>query len=250
MKNIDAWQPTKFVLNKHDELSASKDTSVIDPSSWLMADLIAEFYGKNLSVHARGKLIDLGCGKVPLYSAYKNFVDEVVCVDWQNTIHGTSFLDFDCDLNRVLPFQDNEFNTVILSDVLEHIAEPNHIWTEIARIMAPGGKVLLNVPFFYWIHERPHDFHRYTEYALSLYASKANLNVICLKPLGGSIEVFTDLLSKHLQGVPGIGNLIAMILSRGARLFGRTALGQKLCMKSSRWFPFGYFLIAQKPTLN
>jgi len=50
---------------------------------------------------------------------------------------------------KKLPFNENEFDTVILSDVLEHLPTPENIINEIYRVLAKNGKLLLNVPFLY-----------------------------------------------------------------------------------------------------
>ncbi|MBW6482221.1 MAG: class I SAM-dependent methyltransferase [Vicingaceae bacterium] len=57
------------------------------------------------------------------------------------------------DINQPLPIENEIFDTVILSDVLKHIRKPEELIAEIHRIMKPNGKFMLNVPFFYWLHE-------------------------------------------------------------------------------------------------
>lgn len=117
MKNRDKWQPSKYILKKG-KLIASRDRKEVGVASRLMADLVAKFYDKALRQHATGKLLDLGCGKVPLFNAYEEYITDNICVDWENTLHENEYLDFESDLTKNLPFEDNEFNTIILSDVL------------------------------------------------------------------------------------------------------------------------------------
>ena len=68
--------------------------------------------------------MDLGCGTVPLYEAYRALVSAITCVDWGESRHGAGYRDFDCDLNEPLPFADASFDTAVLSDVLEHVRAP------------------------------------------------------------------------------------------------------------------------------
>ena len=89
-----------------------------------------------------------------------------ICVVLENTLHKSEYLDFECDMKKVLPFMDGELDTIILSDVLEQIPQPEHLWKEMSRILSIGGKIIMNVPFYYWLHEGPHDYYRYTEFAL------------------------------------------------------------------------------------
>ncbi len=166
MKNINKWKPTKFVRNKKGQLIASRDAREVGVASRLIADLTAAWYDKNIKEFASGKLLDLGCGKAPLYSTYAPFIDGVVLTDWENSAHKNKHLDVVCDITKKLPFKDNTFNTIVLSDVLEHVPNPGDLMSELARILKPGGFVLINVPFIYWLHEVPHDYHRYTEFML------------------------------------------------------------------------------------
>jgi SAM-dependent methyltransferase len=197
MKNKENWKPTKYIWKKT-ILQASRDKNQVYIGSRLIADIIAEYYGKYLPTYARGKLLDLGCGYVPLFAVYSPYVSDTICVDWENTLHKNEHLDFTCDLNKNLPFGDNEFDTIILSDVLEHIQNPALLWKEIARILSPKGVLIMNVPFMYWVHERPYDYYRYTEFALKRFIEQENLELILLESVGGVLEVLGDICAKML----------------------------------------------------
>lgn len=47
---------------------------------------------------------------------------------------------------RQIPFEDDHFGLVVAYDVLEHIQEDDQVVTEIARVVRPGGLVLIAVP--------------------------------------------------------------------------------------------------------
>ena len=245
MRNRDRWKPSKYVYSKG-KLIASRDVNEVNLGSRLMADAIARFYGQGLREHAKGKLLDLGCGKVPLFEAYREFVDENICVDWEKGQHMNEYLDCECDLNAQLPFTDSEFETIILSDTLEHIAEPDGLWTEMARVLSPGGKIIVSVPFYYWLHEQPHDYYRYTEFALRRFVTRSGLRVIQLESLGGTPEVMADILSKNIFHLPLIGPSLAALTQWFTSGFVRTSLGKKLSDATRAIFPFGYFLVAGK----
>lgn len=241
MKNEAQWKPTKFV-SRQGRLRASTDVGELAVGSRLVADLVAARYQSSLSTTARGRLLDLGCGKVPLYAAYAPFVDEVVCVDWAPGEH----VDFSCDLAHPLPFADRSFDTIVLSDVLEHVPEPELLWREMTRVLAMNGKIVLNVPFYYAIHAHPHDYYRYTNFALERFARLNELNVLQLQPIGGIVEVMSDLVAKSLSKVPLIGPPLAMLTQFAARFWARTTWGQRVAQTSSRHFPLGYFMVAQR----
>src|ERR1700757_3039931 len=110
MQNKHQWRPSKFVY-KNSKLIGSRDPAEVGVSSRLIADIIAHFYDQHLKQYARGRLLDLGCGKVPFYAAYHELVTDVICVDWENSLHENRYLDLELDLGSALPFENNEFDT-------------------------------------------------------------------------------------------------------------------------------------------
>ncbi len=249
MKNSPHWFPTKYEL-KGERLRASRNPKFLSVSSQLMSDITASFYQHYLPLYAKGKLVDLGCGNVPFYGIYKNHVQENICVDWPNSAHKNQYLDIECDLNQPLPFQSDEFDTIIISEVLEHISNPELIWLEMARILKPGGRILLSVPFFYKIHEAPYDYYRYTEFALRNFAHKHTLTVLELKAFGGLPEIFTDIIAKNLVKVRWVGSTLATMIQSICFFFINTRFGKKVSSNSGVAYPLGYFMVVEKDRLN
>lgn len=247
MQSKDTWKPGKYVYRKN-RLIASRDTKEVSTGSRLITDLIAGFYDRNLRKYAKGRLLDLGCGKVPLHHAYRDYVTDSTCVDWGNSLHKNRHLDHECDLTQPLPFADGEYDTVILSDVLEHIPEPELLMNEISRVLSPDGVLLLNVPFYYWIHEEPHDFYRYTSFALRRLAESSGLEVIDLTPIGGAPEIMTDVYAKNISRIPVIGKPLAVTAQWFTTLFIRTGIGAKVSRATAGKFPLGYFMVAKRRT--
>jgi SAM-dependent methyltransferase len=245
MRNISTWKPSKFE-NRNGKLRATKNPMEVSVSSRFVVDIVATQYDSHLKQHVRGSLIDLGCGKVPLYQAYKDYITESLCVDWPASLHKNPFLDTECDLNLPLPFQDEHFDTIVLSDVLEHISNPQQLCHEMHRILKPDGKVILNVPFFYKLHEVPHDYFRYTKFALLKFANDSGFKVVTIQEIGGLPEVLTDLSSKLLFNVPLAGKYFSIFVQWAGRLFLRSSPGKKLSSKTKEHYPLGYFMILQK----
>lgn len=245
MKNQDLWKPTKYIYRRN-KLIASRDKNQVGVGSRLMADLVANYYDTHLPQYARGDLLDLGCGQAPLYAAYRPHVESVTCVDWEKSPHRIDHIDITCDLSKPLPLSSNAFDIVILSDVLEHIPEPKLLTSEIFRIMKPEGTLFINIPFYYCIHEAPHDYYRYTRHALEYLLKEAGFRVLLLESIGGSLEILSDIISKHIQFIPLLGCPLAAIIQNITRILSRTSLGHRAQSITGRAFPFGYFVIAQK----
>ncbi|HEV7329725.1 MAG TPA: class I SAM-dependent methyltransferase [Flavisolibacter sp.] len=245
MKNKDIWQPSKFIY-KNKKLLASRDPKEVSISSRLIVDIVAQFYDKNLKLYAKGNLLDLGCGKVPLYEAYKDYISDNICVDWGQTLHRNPYLDYEFDLNKSLLLNDNEFDTIILSDVLEHIRNPELLWAEMYRVLKKNGKLIMNVPFYYWLHEQPYDYFRYTKFALKSMAEEAGFKIVLLHSIGGVPEILADIIAKNIKGIPLVGNLSAITLQWITKHFASTHIGSKISIKTGEVFPLGYALVAEK----
>jgi SAM-dependent methyltransferase len=241
MKNAERWRPTKFITQGQ-RLRASRDPEHVSPASRFITDILAARYQRLLRQHARGRLLDLGAGAAPLYEVYRDLVETVTCVDWAGSAHGSAHIDVDADLNQPLQLADASYETVLLTDVLEHVYRPHVLMAEVARVLAPRGKLVLAAPFFYWIHEAPHDYARYTAFMLRRLCQDANLSVVSLEETGGSPEILLDMLGKHLAWSSLLVKLHASLARGVLELPGMSAASRY----SARWFPQGYALVAEK----
>lgn len=233
------WTPTKYV-----ERGGRLRAGTTGPASGLMAEVVAEWYDGALPRHARGDLLDLGCGQAPLYAGYRSRATSVTTSDWK----AAPVVDVVADLTAVpLPFDDAAFDTVVLSDVLEHIPTPGALLADVARVLRPGGTLLLNVPFLYGVHEAPHDFHRYTEFALRRMAQEAGLEVVELSPLGGLLEVLGDLVGKAMTVVPVLGPRLAKGLQALVWAVHTSPVGRAAGRRTGPLTPSGYALAARRP---
>lgn len=239
MRNAEQWQPSRFVPGRGGWVPSS-DAARIGPTSRYVASLQIRACEPLLREHARGRLLDLGCGAVPYYGVYRDRIEDCVCLDWPASAYTSPHLDLRADLNARLPIRDATMDTVLLADVLEHVARPEPLLAEIARVLRARGKLIVTVPFLYGLHEEPHDYHRYTEYALRRLCAVAGLDVIFLEPYGGLPEVFCDLLAKSVV----FSRLVAGALFRISRAL--TALGavRRISRRSAPGFPLGYALVA------
>lgn len=243
MRDREGWRPSKFV-RRRGRLMASRDLREMSCCSRLIGDLTAGWYDEVLPRHAHGRLLDLGCGNVPLYEAYRDFCSEVTCVDWGNSPHACKHLDHAIDITGPLPFADRTFDCVLLSDVLEHIPTPDFTCREVARVLTKGGKFIMNVPFFYWLHEQPHDYHRYTEFALARLMQISGMQIDQLDRLGGAVEILADVFAKTITHVPVLGMPMAICAQGVAAFFGRTRVGRKARAVTAFSLPLAYGLVA------
>lgn len=241
MKNAHLWTPTKFILTASG-LEASRDPREVGAGSRLMTTILAGVYEAALREHARGVLVDLGCARAPLYQVYRDHVSEVLCIDRPQADPSHSLLDHEVDLEEGIPLPSERADTVLATDLLMYNARPERLWFEMARVLRPGGKLIVGSPFLYWL-TGPDDRHRYSELQLRTLCTANQLSVRSLEAYGGAPEVLLDLTGKLLAH----RRLASRIHSQLARWLLRLPTVQRISATTRPGIPLGYCLIAQKP---
>jgi SAM-dependent methyltransferase len=149
--------------------------------------------------YARGVVLDAGSGRSP----YKRMLTarglKVISIDIEDR---AGEIDQIADLQDMPAIADASVDTVLCTQVLEHVPRPWNAMREIARVLRPGGAVVLSVPHLSAIHEAPHDYYRYTQYGLRALAQGAGLEVIELEATAGLVAFLAHPLSYLLLTVP------------------------------------------------
>ncbi|MEP2550440.1 MAG: methyltransferase domain-containing protein, partial [Marinomonas sp.] len=238
------WRPTKY-QPKGDSWAISSDIAELSPASSISASMALSATLPALQKHVRGDLADFGCGTAPFYGAYGPLSQSVCWIDWPSSPHETQHLDVIADLNLPVEIADNQFDTIFTSSVLEHIWKHDVFWDEMTRTLRPDGKIILIVPFMYWLHEEPHDYFRWTRHALTKACEERGLEVVELKSYGGGIDLLADLCVRALAA---ISLTLAKLIGRPlARLLGHSSM-QSRGKTAREKLPLGYILVAQKPS--
>ena len=131
---------------------------------------------KLISGEITGKTLDVGCGTKP-YKKYFNS-SEYIGLEVENTINKEEKkVDVFYNGDKI-PYEEKEFDSVISSQVLEHVFEPQQFLCEINRVLKSNGKLLLTVPFIWDEHEQPFDYGRYSSFGLKDLLEKNGFKII------------------------------------------------------------------------
>lgn len=149
--------------------------------------LKAVFYGRVLDVggkkdNKRGKF------RPPLQDVY----------DWEYlNIDPNTRPDYCCGADCI-PVEDNVFDIILLTEVLEHLENPLNSLEEVKRVLKEGGKIIVTIPFMYPLHADPYDFQRWTSIKLRLELSKLGFKKIMIEPMGSTFAVIYDIVYSSL----------------------------------------------------
>jgi SAM-dependent methyltransferase len=164
-----------------------------------------------------GSLLDLGCGMKPYKGLLGTRVRRWVGLDFASTPSGRSAATvFGSALE--LPFGQGTFDTILSTQVLEHVPRPEDLMREAYRVLRCGGYLVLTAPQTGPLHEEPNDFFRYTCHGLRYMAEQTGFRVIRIKPLGGAIATVCQMIVWHL-------NWLRRTPPIGAALHSGTSMG-------------------------
>ncbi len=134
-----------------------------------------------------GRLLDVGAGSSP----YKELImatgkiTQYIKLDFaKSDYHKGHDLDLTWD-GKTIPLEPRCMDTVIMTEVLEHVHRPSELLQEVRRILRPGGVLFVTVPFIWPMHELPYDYHRFTPISLRAYLEEARFSVDYIRILGG-----------------------------------------------------------------
>jgi len=172
---------------------------------------------KNVSeliLNLNGKLLDVGCGTKPYQNLCK--VDEYIGLEIDNEGNRQhQYADVFYD-GKTIPFNDKYFDSILLTQVFEHVFNPNEFLKEINRVTKMGGVFLMSVPFVWDEHEQPYDYARYSSFGLKHILSENGFEIIEHRKSNNGLEVIFQLINDYIFKVTltksGYVNLLTTLL--------------------------------------
>ncbi len=157
--------------------------------------------------YVKGRLLDVGCGRKPYQKTFFAGATEYVGCDY---LSDRSQPDVICSALD-LTFPDNSFDTVVSTEVLEHVPDPQLAFREMCRVVKPGGYVIVSTPLYWPRHEVPYDFFRYPYDGLLHIVKEAGLETEKLYSRGRSYA-FLGQVIQHVQ--PSRLKLVDWLINR------------------------------------
>jgi SAM-dependent methyltransferase len=156
-----------------------------------LADSMQEFFPR-----LTGAVLDVGCGRKP----YRHLVParDYVGLDLDTPeLRELGAADLFYGGGR-MPVEDERFEGVLCSQVLEHIFSPTDFLGEIRRVLRPNGWLLLTTPFAWDEHSQPDDFARYSSFGLRHVLEKAGFEVVAQRKTCADGRVLVQLAAGYL----------------------------------------------------
>jgi SAM-dependent methyltransferase len=218
--------------------------------SWLRARLAAIEPGQ--------RVLDAGAGELRnrALCLHLKYVSQDFCqyegrgdgLALQTNTWDTSQIDIVSDITTI-PEPDASFDVVLCTEVLEHLPNPLEALREFARLLRPGGHMIITAPFCSLTHFAPYHFSTgLSRYWYEHHVVKLGCSVVELTPNGG----WFDFVAQELWRLPWIGRTYSnRLLGWSSLMFSLPLLVTMRCMAmidrgSSELLTFGWQAVIRK----
>ncbi len=154
--------PTRVILSEAKNPRGRRRSTTLPELRWRVRELVRRFYGPSAEAGPEGRfrdaieawfrrgdrVLDAGCGSGRLFTyELRGRASLIVGVDVDPEVAANPNVDAPVrgDL-AALPFADAAFDLVICKHVLEHLERPEEPIRELARVLRPGGRLLILTP--------------------------------------------------------------------------------------------------------
>jgi len=198
-------------------LGPKRSLYLLSPYWWIQR--VVTKYIDTIGVpYAFGRLLDIGCGRKPYAEIFAPQISWYIGIDRDSK----SEADVCADVAH-LPFPTKTFDTVLSTQVLEHVADPEAVVREAARVLNAKGVLILTVPHICRVHGAPFDYQRYTKFGVIKLLESCNLEPVVIQEMGGFWIMCAYMLTFYIAE-----SLIPSLMRKG-HLYSAIARALPLC---------------------
>ncbi|MDD3877992.1 MAG: class I SAM-dependent methyltransferase [Bacteroidales bacterium] len=210
---------------------------------WLLLKKLRKF-----APELKGRILDFGCGQKPYKDLFTSVTD-YMGVDIENEAHNHEKEDVDIYYDGVtLPFEDDSFDHVFSSEVLEHVFNYEQILPELYRVLRKNGSILITVPFSWEEHEIPFDNCRFTHYGIKSLLLKHGFSIVKSEKTGHFFAVICQYFINYIRELIFTKNKYFNLLLNFVFIFPFTLISILLSLLAPRKksLYFNTVILAQK----
>lgn len=137
---------------------------------------------ESIQKYAQGKVLDIGCGNKPYEKLFEGKISSYTGCDIIQSDQNK--VDVLCEANKI-PLDAAQYDTVFSTQTIEHVADHQGVINEAFRLLKPGGSIIVSAPLYWYLHEEPYDFFRFTKYGFEYIFNKAGFEVTQIYSNGG-----------------------------------------------------------------
>jgi SAM-dependent methyltransferase len=164
--------------------------------TWAVREPLARWLRAEAEAAGSGyRVLDVGCGPKPYFPFFAERASDYVGIDV--VAHEAADL---VGAVEALPVADASFDVVLCTQVLEHADDPAQAVRELARVTAPGGRVLASTHGVQVYHPSPQDYWRWTQAGLRrLFEENGSWASLDVVPGAGTASTLAMLLGTYVE---------------------------------------------------
>ena len=140
-------------------------------------------------------LLDLGCGEKPYLTTISPLTDYYIGLD----LFSSSSADIYASATHI-PIRDEVVNTIISTQVLEHVFDPSLFSEESYRVLSRNGNLIMSTHGVWPVHSFPKgDYWRWTNQGLHILFD--NYDKVTITNCGGAILTFFQLINLYIYSI-------------------------------------------------
>lgn len=150
--------------------------------------------------YSKGKLVDIGCGRMPYRKELEPLVDSYTGIDHpkiSKLYKGDKKPEILSDATSI-PVKSQTFSIALMLQVLEYLEDPDVAIREARRILKKEGILVLSSPFLYPIHDAPYDRNRFTNTQIRTLLTSNGFKILKMRTQGGFLDFWIQSLLVYL----------------------------------------------------